>query len=191
MSWAARLVWGAWALLTAGLLGGALRLAHPVERALWGLSASGATALILLSLSLWASMLRGAPAGLRRALGLAAAASALAHAIFAVSTPMVVRWAHLLLEPQLRAGSAALVILLFLAATSFGRLFRRLGGRWWKPLHRGVYLATLLAVLHVWLSSRASDWAGLACLLGLGALGLRAARGVFKHGSLLLTRGRS
>jgi sulfoxide reductase heme-binding subunit YedZ len=48
-------------------------------------------------------------------------------------------------------GFAALMILLPLAVTSTQGWMRRLG-KWWKRLHRLVYLAGLLAIIHfVWL----------------------------------------
>ncbi len=51
----------------------------------------------------------------------------------------------------LQAGLAAFLLLLPLALTSTGGWRRRLG-RWWKVLHRLVYVAVPLAVLHwVWL----------------------------------------
>jgi sulfoxide reductase heme-binding subunit YedZ len=37
-----------------------------------------------------------------------------------------------------------------LAATSFNRAVRWLGGKRWQVLHRGVYAVAVLAVLHFW-----------------------------------------
>jgi sulfoxide reductase heme-binding subunit YedZ len=47
-------------------------------------------------------------------------------------------------------GFSGFVILLALAATSFNRAMRWLGGKRWQMLHRGVYLVAVLAVLHFW-----------------------------------------
>ncbi|MCS6883585.1 MAG: protein-methionine-sulfoxide reductase heme-binding subunit MsrQ [Oscillochloridaceae bacterium] len=50
------------------------------------------------------------------------------------------------------AGLASFALLLPLALTSTRAAMRRLG-RWWRPLHRLVYVAAALAVLHyLWLS---------------------------------------
>jgi methionine sulfoxide reductase heme-binding subunit len=53
-------------------------------------------------------------------------------------------------RPFIWLGFSAYVILLALAATSFNRAMRWLGGRRWQWLHRGVYLVAVLAVLHFW-----------------------------------------
>jgi len=48
------------------------------------------------------------------------------------------------------AGMAAWLLLLPLAATSTNWAIRRLGGRRWSRLHRLVYLAAALGVIHYW-----------------------------------------
>jgi sulfoxide reductase heme-binding subunit YedZ len=53
-------------------------------------------------------------------------------------------------RPFIWLGFSGFVILLALAATSFNRAMRWLGGRRWQMLHRGVYLVAVLAVLHFW-----------------------------------------
>jgi sulfoxide reductase heme-binding subunit YedZ len=53
-------------------------------------------------------------------------------------------------RPFIWLGFSAFVILLTLAATSFNRAVRWLGGRRWQLLHRGVYAVAVLAVLHFW-----------------------------------------
>ena len=53
-------------------------------------------------------------------------------------------------RPFIWLGFSGFVILLALAATSFNRAIRWLGGRRWQWLHRGVYLVAVLAVLHFW-----------------------------------------
>jgi len=45
-------------------------------------------------------------------------------------------------------GTAAFLLLLPLAATSFNRALRWLGGARWQRLHRVVYAIALLAILH-------------------------------------------
>ncbi|MEN6409177.1 MAG: protein-methionine-sulfoxide reductase heme-binding subunit MsrQ [Anaerolineaceae bacterium] len=56
-------------------------------------------------------------------------------------------------KPFLWAGLAAFIILLALAVTSFGKWKQRLGKNW-KRLHRLVYAAGVLAVVHFFLASK-------------------------------------
>ena len=51
-------------------------------------------------------------------------------------------------RPFILVGTAALLAMLPLAATSFNRAVRALGGRRWQALHRVVYAVALLALLH-------------------------------------------
>ncbi|MCB1996990.1 MAG: sulfoxide reductase heme-binding subunit YedZ [Burkholderiaceae bacterium] len=51
-------------------------------------------------------------------------------------------------RPFILVGTAALLVMLPLAATSFNRAVRALGGRRWQTLHRAVYGVALLALLH-------------------------------------------
>jgi sulfoxide reductase heme-binding subunit YedZ len=51
-------------------------------------------------------------------------------------------------HPWVLVGFAAFVILLVLAVTSPKAAVRRLGGKRWQRLHRAIYLAAGLAVLH-------------------------------------------
>jgi sulfoxide reductase heme-binding subunit YedZ len=59
------------------------------------------------------------------------------------------------LRYYLAIGFAGLLILLALAATSTDRMLRRLGGKRWIRLHRLVYLAGALAVVHFFIQSKA------------------------------------
>ncbi|UCF20808.1 MAG: sulfoxide reductase heme-binding subunit YedZ [Gemmatimonadota bacterium] len=55
-------------------------------------------------------------------------------------------------RPYITVGFTALVILTPLALTSTKRMVRRLGGRRWNRLHKMVYVAAVLGVLHfLWL----------------------------------------
>ncbi|MBI3515181.1 MAG: sulfoxide reductase heme-binding subunit YedZ [Proteobacteria bacterium] len=56
----------------------------------------------------------------------------------------------------LTIGFVALVILAALAATSTDGMARRLGARPWRRLHRLVYLAALLAVVHFFIQTKAA-----------------------------------
>jgi methionine sulfoxide reductase heme-binding subunit len=53
-------------------------------------------------------------------------------------------------RPFITAGFAGYVLLLILACTSTAATIRRLGGRRWQLLHRLVYLAGILGVVHFW-----------------------------------------
>ena len=58
--------------------------------------------------------------------------------------------ADIVKRPFILLGFAAFVLLLALAATSFNRAIRWLGAARWQALHRAVYAAAVLAVLHFW-----------------------------------------
>ena len=72
---------------------------------------------------------------------------------------------------EILVGWLALVIFLVLALTSNRASTRRLG-RWWKPLHRFVYLAAALSFLHWylfdWNTERVMLWVGIFCTIKLG-----------------------
>ncbi len=95
----------------------------------------------------WTALLR-----LRRMLGLFCFAYALLHfTAYAwldqgFDLAAIVR--DIAKRPFILVGTAALLLLLPLAATSFDRAVRALGGRRWRLLHRAVYAVALLAVLH-------------------------------------------
>ena len=60
-------------------------------------------------------------------------------------------------RPYITVGFSALVLLILLAATSTDAMVKRLGGKRWKRLHKSVYVAGILAVLHyLWLVK--ADW---------------------------------
>lgn len=133
--------------------------ANPVEELV---HRTGSAALVLLLASLAVSPLGRAwgtarlrPA--RRVLGLAALAWAGLHAAITAVLDLGLDPALALEElrerPHMAAGAAALALLLPLGATSNRASMRRLGRRW-KLLHRLVYLAGALAVLHVALQGK-------------------------------------
>ena len=121
---------------------------------------TGKTALVLLMLSLActpANALFGFRSALkvRRTLGLYAFFYALAHAIMFVGVDYAFDLALLkeaiLEKPYALVGASAFLILSALALTSTKGWMKRLGNRW-TPLHRWVYLAALLVIVHfVWL----------------------------------------
>ena len=111
----------------------------------------------LLALSLvptpaWDLFRVGWPQRLRRVLGVTAFTYALLHFLFYVGVDKFFDWAtiskDLTRRPFLMVGFAALLCLTPLAITSTDGWVRRLGFRRWKLLHRLVYLAAALAVVH-------------------------------------------
>lgn len=90
-------------------------------------------------------------------------------------------------RPFILVGSAALLLMLPLAATSFNRAIRALGPARWQALHRAVYAVALLALLHFfWMRAAKNDfaeWSVYALVLGV-LLGWRLVRRYFmKPGS--------
>ncbi len=77
-------------------------------------------------------------------------------------------------RPFILVGTAALLLMLLLAATSFNRAIKALGAKRWQQLHRAVYAVALLALLHFfWMRAGKNDFAEwsvyaavLAVLLG-------------------------
>jgi sulfoxide reductase heme-binding subunit YedZ len=62
-------------------------------------------------------------------------------------------------RPFILVGFTAFVLLSALAATSFDRAVRALGGRRWRNLHRLVYLVAPLALLHFfWMRAGKNDF---------------------------------
>lgn len=66
-------------------------------------------------------------------------------------------------RPFILVGFLAFCLLALLAATSFNRAIRALGGRRWQALHRAVYGVAALAILHFfWMRSGKNDFAEVA-----------------------------
>lgn len=95
----------------------------------------------------WAGIAR-----MRRLLGLYAFAYAMLHVTSYVVLDNFFDWAGIFADivkrQYITVGMIALVLLVPLAVTSTDAMIRRLGGRRWRRLHRLVYLAAILAVLH-------------------------------------------
>lgn len=116
---------------------------------------------------------------LRRPLGLWSFAYGSAHAWVFAHFDLDYDWGAALGEarekPYLLAGLCALLLLWLLAATSPHAMVRRLG-RQWRRLHRLVYLAAVLALLHFWWLVKPGLWTPWPETLALaGLLGYRAA----------------
>ena len=113
----------------------------------------------------------------RRLIGIAAAWFATLHAgiayfvLFKAPNPLALPASY---QRSFAVGGLALIILLALAFTSFDRAFRGMGN-WWFRLHRTVYLAAMLGLLHAFIDGVHTDgWPALvtlticvAALLGL------------------------
>lgn len=141
---AAWLAWDAWS--------GNLTV-NPIQAAT---QRTGKYALVLLVLSLACTPLNTLFGfrqllAVRRALGLYAFMFAAAHFAIFIWIDYGFDWEFIRLEiidkRFILVGAAALTILTLLAATSFQWWMKRLGKRW-KSLHRLVYLAAPLVVLH-------------------------------------------
>lgn len=116
------------------------------------------------------------PLQLRRMLGLYAFFYASLHLAIYLALDLGGYWAQIgediLERPFITAGLVAWLLLVPLAATSTRAMMRRMGGLWAK-VHRLVYVAAMLAVLHYWWQVKADFSepliyaAVLALLLGL------------------------
>ena len=97
----------------------------------------------------WPELLR-----YRRLLGLScfgyAVLHLLAYALFDMGLDVADIARDIGKRPFILVGFATWLMLLPLAATSFNRAIRWLGPQRWQALHRLVYFAALLAVLHFW-----------------------------------------
>jgi sulfoxide reductase heme-binding subunit YedZ len=139
----------------------------------------GDTALRLLLASLAATPLRllfgiGWPLTLRRLLGLFAFFYVCLHFAVWIVLDHFFDWRTMgddvVKRPWITVGVTALLLLVPLAATSTTGMIRRLGGVAWRRLHRLVYVAAGLGVLHyIWLAKKVliEPWvyAGLLALL--------------------------
>jgi sulfoxide reductase heme-binding subunit YedZ len=128
--------------------------ANPIEAFIRGL---GDWALYLLLITLSVTPLRRLAGQswlirLRRMLGLFAFFYACLHFTTYLWLDQSFEWAEIGLDilkrPFITAGMVVFVLLVPLAATSNGAMIRRLGGQRWQKLHRLVYPAAMIAVLH-------------------------------------------
>ena len=115
---------------------------------------------------------------LRRTVGVAtfvyACVHLLCYAWFDQGFDLTDIWRDILKRPFIWLGFSAWVLMLPLAATSFNTAIRWLGGKRWQALHRLVYVAALLSVLHFfWMRTGKNDfaevWVYAAVLIGLMA----------------------
>ena len=111
----------------------------------------------------------------RRLLGLATFGYAVLHLLCYAWFDMGFEWADIAQDIGKRTfilvGFAAFLVLLALAATSFNRVMRWLGGRRWQALHRAVYAVAVLAILHFWwMRAGKQDFAEVLVYAGLLAV---------------------
>ncbi len=163
--------------------------ANPAERLIRD---SGEWALRFLCLALAVTPLRRwtgwhALARLRRMLGLYAFFYAGVHFLCYAALDMGLDIATIVKDiakrPFILVGTAALLLMLPLAATSLDRAVRALGARRWQALHRSVYAVALLALLHFyWMRTGKNDLAevGVYGALIVVLLGWRAGQRLAK-----------
>jgi len=150
----------------------------------------GETALRLLLASLALTPLRilfgiSWPVTLRRLLGLFAFFYVCLHFAVWIVLDHFFDWRtmgdDIVKRPWITVGVTALLLLVPLAATSTTGMIKRLGGVAWRRLHRLVYVAATLGVLHyIWLAKKVliQPWVYAAVLAVL--LGIRAGEAVRK-----------
>ena len=74
-------------------------------------------------------------------------------------------------RPFILVGTAALLLMVPLAATSFNRAIKALGAKRWQLLHRLVYGTALLGLLHFfWMRSAKNDFAEWSIYAACGCL---------------------
>ncbi len=72
-------------------------------------------------------------------------------------------WADVLKRPFILVGTAAWLAMLPLAATSFNRAIKAMGGRAWKDLHKVIYGVAITALLHfLWMRSAKNNYGEVA-----------------------------
>jgi methionine sulfoxide reductase heme-binding subunit len=178
------LAWWVWAAMHNGLG------ANPAETLIRG---TGDWTLRMLCLTLAITPLRqwtgqAALARFRRMLGLFAAFYGGLHFVayawldMGLELPDILR--DIAKRPFILVGTAALLLMLPLAATSFNRAIKALGAARWQRLHRTVYLVAGLALLHFfWMRAAKNNFAEVAVyavLLGV-LLGARVWRWQARH----------
>ncbi len=142
-----------------------------------GIAETGAWAFIFLFVALSCTPVQRLtgfrwPGELRRTLGLVAFCYSLLHFLVYIVVGQKLRWDYAYLDALSQKsripGWIALLLLVPLAITSTDGMIRRVGAKRWKNLHRLVYLATALAILHLaWTEhdNQVSDYHGTKSFL--------------------------
>jgi len=110
----------------------------------------------------------------RRGLGLVAFGYASAHAAVFIGLDygfdlQTIASDGLATKPYVILGASALAVLTALALTSTRSAMRRLG-RGWRRLHRGVYAAAILVLMHITWAAKVGLWQTWPWVLALGLL---------------------
>lgn len=114
----------------------------------------------------------------RRMLGLFAFFYATAHWSIYISLDQSFDWIaiakDIVKRPFITVGMLAFTLLIALAITSTNGMQRRMGYDNWQKLHRAVYAAGILAVLHFWwLVKLDTTWPRIYALMLAALLGVR------------------
>jgi sulfoxide reductase heme-binding subunit YedZ len=83
-------------------------------------------------------------------------------------------WADIVKRPYITVGMGAFLILTALAATSTDGMVKRLGGKNWRALHKGVFIAGLAGCLHFIMLVK--GWQTTPLIYALICIGLLAFR---------------
>jgi len=173
-----------WALLLWGAMNDSLG-ANPAETLI---RSTGDWTLRMLCLTLTVTPMRqltglSGLARMRRMLGLFAFFYALTHFLCFAWLDMGLDLQSIVADipkrPFILVGSAALLLMLPLALTSFNGAIKALGAKRWQTLHRAVYGVVLLGLLHFfWMRSAKNDLAevGVYALVVAALLLWRLAR---------------
>jgi sulfoxide reductase heme-binding subunit YedZ len=89
-------------------------------------------------------------------------------------------------RPFILVGTASLLLMTLLAATSFNRAVKAMGAVRWQTLHRAIYAIALLGLLHFfWMRAAKNDFAEVAAYAVVIAvlLGWRMKRALAKRGA--------
>jgi sulfoxide reductase heme-binding subunit YedZ len=152
---------------------------------------TGLSTLVFLLLTLAVSPVRklthyGELIRVRRMLGLFAFTYALLHAVtyfvFDQSLDPGLIWADTVKHPRIAVGFVAFLLLIPLAVTSTDKMIRRLGKRWGR-LHRLIYVATALSVLHYLMVQKLDIREGLIYFAVFGGLMLFRLRRLLPTGA--------
>jgi methionine sulfoxide reductase heme-binding subunit len=164
-----------WLVLRAAGVGGTSLGANPVEVVLHTL---GKTALNMLLITLAVTPARQLTGQnwlirLRRMLGLFCFFYATLHLVVYVTLDQGMAWDMLLVDltrrPYITVGFLAVLLMLPLAITSTNRMQRRLGRNWLK-LHKLIYPAAILAVVHYFWQTKLDVREPLIYAIVLGVL---------------------
>ena len=111
----------------------------------------------------------------RRMLGVATFGYAVLHFVCYAVLDQGLDWQVILKDiakrPFILVGTAALLLMAPLAATSFNRAIKALGAKRWQRLHQGIYAIALLGLLHFfWMKAGKNDFGEWSIYAGVIAV---------------------